>query len=112
MSVGRTLGTPILTDHSSLTMDFGYFIKDLVDIDLAVPVPNKILVEVDEGNFWQRVELGSTLKFCSHCKIIGHTLVEYRVIKEQVLKAEEPKEKRRNQGAPTPTENYTKNQKK
>ncbi|KAF6164930.1 hypothetical protein GIB67_014161 [Kingdonia uniflora] len=39
-----------------------------------VPVPKKIMVDVDEGDFWQRVEHESTLKFCSHCKIIGYTL--------------------------------------
>ncbi|KAF6168855.1 hypothetical protein GIB67_041739 [Kingdonia uniflora] len=104
MSLGKTLGTPIQIDHSSSTMDFGYFAKVLVDIHLAVPFLNKILVEVDEGDFWQRVELGSTPKFCSHCKITGHTFVEYRAIKEQVLRAEEPKEKQKNQKVPAPEE--------
>ncbi|KAF6167558.1 hypothetical protein GIB67_031759 [Kingdonia uniflora] len=112
MSLGRTLGTPIQIDHSSSTMDFGYFAKVPVDIDLAVPVPNKILVEVDEGDFWQRVELGSTPKFCSHCKIIGHTFVECRAIKEKVLRAEEQKEKQKSQEVPAPKANFTKNQKK
>ncbi|KAF6167795.1 hypothetical protein GIB67_027573 [Kingdonia uniflora] len=112
MSLGRTLGTPIQIDHSSSTMDFGYFAKVLVDIDLAAPIPNKILVEVDDDDFWQRVELGSTSKFCSHCKIIGHSFVECRAIKEQVLRAEEPKEKQKNVETPAPETVLTKNQRK
>ncbi|KAF6174509.1 hypothetical protein GIB67_004703 [Kingdonia uniflora] len=96
MSLGRSLGTPIQIDHSSSTMDFCYIVKVLVDIDLAAPIPNKIMVEVNDGDFWQRVELGSTPKLCSHCNIIGHSFVECRAIKEQVLRAEEPKEKQKN----------------
>ncbi|KAF6134137.1 hypothetical protein GIB67_013534 [Kingdonia uniflora] len=112
MFLGRTLGTPIQIDQSASTMEFGYFAKVLIDIDLAVPIPNKILVEVVDGNFWQRVELGSTPKFCSHCKIIGHYFVECRAIKEQVLRAEEPKEKQKNVENPVPETVLTKNQRK
>ncbi|KAF6146436.1 hypothetical protein GIB67_037736 [Kingdonia uniflora] len=32
----------------NLIMELGYFVKGLIDIDLAVPIPNKILVEVEE----------------------------------------------------------------
>ncbi|KAF6139052.1 hypothetical protein GIB67_010778 [Kingdonia uniflora] len=109
MALRRTLGTPIQIDRSSETMDFGYFAKVLVDIDLAEPIPSKIMVEVEDGDFWQRVELGATPKFCRHCKIIGHTFVECRVIKEQVQRVEDPKENQ--QEIPTP-EAFTKNQKK
>ncbi|KAF6169262.1 hypothetical protein GIB67_013692 [Kingdonia uniflora] len=91
MALGRTLGTPIQIDQSSITMDFGYFAKVLIDIDLAEPIPSKILVEVEGGDFWQRIELGVTLKFCSHCKFIGHTFAECRVIKEHVQRVEDPK---------------------
>ncbi|KAF6156454.1 hypothetical protein GIB67_001497 [Kingdonia uniflora] len=45
MVIGRTLGTPIQVDQSSTTMEFGYFAKVLVDIDLAEPTPDKILVD-------------------------------------------------------------------
>ncbi|KAF6168009.1 hypothetical protein GIB67_020118 [Kingdonia uniflora] len=85
MAPGRTLGTPIQVDHSSTTTEFGYFAKVLVDVDPAELVPSKFLVEVEDGDFWQRVELGATPKFCSRYKIIGHTFVECRAIKEQVL---------------------------
>ncbi|KAF6150601.1 hypothetical protein GIB67_022213 [Kingdonia uniflora] len=97
-------------NHSSTTMEFGYFAKVLVDVDLADPIPNKILVEVESGDFWQNVELGVTPKFCSHCKIIGHTFVECRDIKEQVQRAEDPK--KHHQEAPATEDTLTKNQKK
>ncbi|KAF6160146.1 hypothetical protein GIB67_016582 [Kingdonia uniflora] len=109
MALGRTLGTPIQINHSFATMDFRYFAKVLVDIDLAEPIPSKIVVEVEDGDFWQRVELGATPKFYSHCKIIGHTFAECRVIKEQVQRVEEPKTNQQEIPAP---EAFTKNQKK
>ncbi|KAF6136987.1 hypothetical protein GIB67_030751 [Kingdonia uniflora] len=90
-------------------MEFGYFAKLLIDIDLADPIPSKILVEVEDGDFLQRVELGATPKFCSHCKIIGHTFVECRVIKEQVQRVEDPK---KDQQEILVHEAFTKNQKK
>ncbi|KAF6142721.1 hypothetical protein GIB67_018432 [Kingdonia uniflora] len=51
MTIGRTLGTPIQVDQSSTTMEFGYFAKVLVDVNLAEPTPNKILVEVEGADF-------------------------------------------------------------
>ncbi|KAF6156530.1 hypothetical protein GIB67_011331 [Kingdonia uniflora] len=91
-------------------MEFGYFAKVLVDINLAEPIPSKILVEVEDGDFWQRVELGATPKFCSHCKIIGHTFAECRVIKEQVQRVEDPKKSQQEISAAPKA--FTKNQKK
>ncbi|KAF6134935.1 hypothetical protein GIB67_029756 [Kingdonia uniflora] len=41
MALGRTLGTLIQIDHSSVMMDFRYFAKVLVDIDLADPIQVK-----------------------------------------------------------------------
>ncbi|KAF6146644.1 hypothetical protein GIB67_008930 [Kingdonia uniflora] len=105
MVLGRTLGTPIQVDHSSTTIEFGYFAKVLVEVDLADPIPKKILVEVEGGDFLQKVELGATPKFCSHCKIIGHTFVECRAIKEQVQRAEDPKNfTKRSQQLKTPSQ--------
>ncbi|KAF6150995.1 hypothetical protein GIB67_016473, partial [Kingdonia uniflora] len=110
MALARTLGTPIQIDHSSVMMDFGYFAKVLVNIDLADPIPSKIMMEVEGGDFWQRIELGATLKFCSHCKIIGHTFAECRVIKEHIQRVEEPKKNQ--QEIPATLEAFTKNKKK
>ncbi|KAF6138296.1 hypothetical protein GIB67_001446 [Kingdonia uniflora] len=76
MALGRTMGTPIHVNRTH--SDFGYFAKVLVDIDLAEPIPNKVLVEVEDGDFWQKVELGSLPKFCPHCKMVGHNLSECR----------------------------------
>ncbi|KAF6168177.1 hypothetical protein GIB67_011562 [Kingdonia uniflora] len=76
MALGRTMGTPIHVDRTH--SNFGYFAKVLVDIDLAEPIPNKVLVEVEDGDFWQKVELGSLPKFRPHCKMVGHNLSECR----------------------------------
>ncbi|KAF6138145.1 hypothetical protein GIB67_033559 [Kingdonia uniflora] len=110
MALGRTLGTPIQIDHSSIIVDFGYFTKVLIDIDLAEPILSKILVEVDGGDLWQRIELGATPKFCGHYKIIGHTFMECRVIKEHVQRVEDPKKNQLE--IPAPPKAFTKNQKK
>ncbi|KAF6137905.1 hypothetical protein GIB67_041778 [Kingdonia uniflora] len=54
MAIRRTLGMPIQVDQSSTTMEFDYFAKVLVDADLAEPTPNKILVEVEGGDFGKK----------------------------------------------------------
>ncbi|KAF6150097.1 hypothetical protein GIB67_038156 [Kingdonia uniflora] len=68
MAIGRTLGMAIQVDQSSTTMEFDYFAKVLVDADLAEPTPNKILVEVEGGDFWQKVVLGATPNFVAIVK--------------------------------------------
>ncbi|KAF6144303.1 hypothetical protein GIB67_024530 [Kingdonia uniflora] len=91
MALGRTMGTSIHVDTTQ--NDFGYFAKVLVDIDLAEPIPTKMLVEVEDGDFWQRVELGSLPKFCPHCKMVGHNLSECRGVRAQVQREEDIKDK-------------------
>ncbi|KAF6176111.1 hypothetical protein GIB67_000205 [Kingdonia uniflora] len=48
MSIGKMMGTPI---HVAKDSDFGYFAIVPVDIDLADPIPTKVLVEVEDGDF-------------------------------------------------------------
>ncbi|KAF6165223.1 hypothetical protein GIB67_030405 [Kingdonia uniflora] len=117
MALGRTMGTPIHVDRTQ--SDFGYFAKVLVDIDLAEPIPNKVLVEVEDGDFWQKVELGSLSKFCPHCKMMGHNLSECRGVRAQVQREEEIKDKRNQEVAKKGTgenkseeSSFIKNQKK
>ncbi|KAF6171543.1 hypothetical protein GIB67_018067 [Kingdonia uniflora] len=97
LALGRTMGTPIHIDRTQ--SDFGYFAKVLVDIDLAEPIPNKVLVEVEDGDFWQKVELGTLPKFCPHCKMVGHNLAECRGARAQVQREEEIKDKRNQEEA-------------
>ncbi|KAF6170740.1 hypothetical protein GIB67_015692 [Kingdonia uniflora] len=95
IALGRTMGTPIHVDRTQ--SDFGYFAKVLVDIDLAEPIPNKVLVEVEDGDFWQKVESGTL--FCPHCKMVGHNLSECRGVRAQVQREEEIKDKRNQEEA-------------
>ncbi|KAF6171542.1 hypothetical protein GIB67_018066 [Kingdonia uniflora] len=97
MAFGRTMGTPIHVDRTQ--SDFGYFAKVLVDIDLAEPIPNKVLVEVEDEDFWQKVELGTLPKFFPHCKMVGHNLAECRGVRAQVQREEEIKDKRNQEEA-------------
>ncbi|KAF6157176.1 hypothetical protein GIB67_041637 [Kingdonia uniflora] len=115
MVLGRTMGTPIHVDRTH--SDFEYFAKVLVDIDLAEPIPNKVLVEVEDGDFWQKVEL--LPKFCPHNKMVGHNLSECRGVRAQVQLVEEIKDKRNHEEAKKGTgehntegTSFTKNQKK
>ncbi|KAF6151738.1 hypothetical protein GIB67_002021 [Kingdonia uniflora] len=97
VALGRTMGTPIHVDRTQ--NDFGYFAKVLVDIDLTEPIPNKVLVELEDGDFWQRVELGALPKFCPHCKMVGHNLSECRGVRAQVQRKEDVKDKRNQEEA-------------
>ncbi|KAF9598280.1 hypothetical protein IFM89_026486, partial [Coptis chinensis] len=82
MSIARGLGNPVGVDKHTLNRDFGFFALVLVEIDLAKPIPGKILVEEGEGkSFFQEVEVDKLPKFCPHCKVVGHIMDECMVMR-------------------------------
>ncbi|KAF9609460.1 hypothetical protein IFM89_016459 [Coptis chinensis] len=82
MSIARGLGNPVGVDKHTLNRDFGFFALVLVEIDLAKPIPGKILVEEGEGkSFLQEVEVDKLSKFCPHCKVVGHIMAECTVMR-------------------------------
>ncbi|KAF5192562.1 hypothetical protein FRX31_017848 [Thalictrum thalictroides] len=49
MTIGRTLGAPMGVDRHTLDRHYGYFASVLIDMDLSKSIPDKVLVEVEDG---------------------------------------------------------------
>lgn len=49
MVLGKGLGTPIGVDQRTINKEYGYFANVLVDIDLAKPVPDRIIIKEEGG---------------------------------------------------------------
>ncbi|KAF5205415.1 Ribonuclease h domain [Thalictrum thalictroides] len=104
MTIGRTLGAPMGVDRHTLDRHYGYFASVLIDMDLSKSIPDKVLVEVENGEeFLQEVVISKLPKFCSQCKMIGHATFECRHLQKKQVEAkndevpkvvEKPKKKR------------------
>ncbi|XP_026400455.1 uncharacterized protein LOC113296362 [Papaver somniferum] len=78
LSMAKSLGTPIVVDKRTLAHEYGHFASVLVDIDFAESATDTINVTVGGLDFWQTVEIQKMPKYCSKCKLIGHTDQECR----------------------------------
>ncbi|KAF6146188.1 hypothetical protein GIB67_005836 [Kingdonia uniflora] len=76
LSLGKTLGTPIQLDQSTLNHDYGYHASVLVDIDLSQPIPNHVFIDIEGKMINQETILHRVPKFCNHCKNVGHCIAE------------------------------------
>ncbi|XP_026436412.1 uncharacterized protein LOC113334354 [Papaver somniferum] len=68
------IGNPVKVDNATLKYSSGFAAKVLVEINLANPIPNKLWIITKYGCFSQEVLLHNLPKFCSKCKIVGHSL--------------------------------------
>ncbi|KAF6173083.1 hypothetical protein GIB67_041218 [Kingdonia uniflora] len=123
MSMARTVGDPIQVDRSTLCRNTGFYASVLEDVDFSKPIPNKIMVEREGFEFCQEIQLGKVPKICSHCKVVGHLVLECRDVKKAIEKEKvihneadkELKKKRRNRKKPNKNDQEEKekeNQKK
>ncbi|KAF6158381.1 hypothetical protein GIB67_022461 [Kingdonia uniflora] len=80
MAIDRTMGNSVQVAESTFQGYTGFYASILVEIDLAKPISNQILIEGEDSDFWQDVSVGSTPKFCNHCKVIGHLVYERREV--------------------------------
>ncbi|XP_026399771.1 uncharacterized protein LOC113295656 [Papaver somniferum] len=71
LSLGKSLGNPIVVDSRTLNHEYGHFASVLIDIDFASHDADEIHV-VDGRNFLQAIDIPKRPSFCSSCKIIGH----------------------------------------
>ncbi|KAF6139172.1 hypothetical protein GIB67_023225 [Kingdonia uniflora] len=82
MSLGNTLGTPIQMDHFPSNQDYGYHANVLVDIDLSQPIPDHILLEIEENIIKQELLLHKVSKYCNHYKNVGYTIAECKIVQK------------------------------
>ncbi|XP_026400463.1 uncharacterized protein LOC113296370 [Papaver somniferum] len=78
LSLAKSLGTPIVVDRRTLAHEYGHFASVLVDINFAEAATDAIHITVGGLDFWQSVEIQKVPKYCSKCKLIGHTDHECR----------------------------------
>ncbi|XP_057808795.1 uncharacterized protein LOC131023267 [Salvia miltiorrhiza] len=76
--IGRWLGQPLKIDGTSMTEDVGHFVRMLVEIDLAQPLPETM--NIDGGDYTFAVEFSYEYLplFCTRCKITGHAVDKCR----------------------------------
>ncbi|XP_026396025.1 uncharacterized protein LOC113290656 [Papaver somniferum] len=74
LSIAKILGKPIAIDQKTLDHDVGNYAAVLIDIDFAKEIPKRIYLTANGKEFWQYVEVQDmeNVKFCSHCKFMGH----------------------------------------
>lgn len=80
LAMCKTLGKPIKVDEVTMNKEFGFFASVIVEIDFAHHVPDKIWVKSKwcPTGYYQEVVIPKARKFCDHCKILGHQIVECR----------------------------------
>ncbi|KAL5725776.1 hypothetical protein ACHQM5_008882 [Ranunculus cassubicifolius] len=71
MAIGRALGYPIKVDEATIKKWYGFYALVLVDIELTKPIPEQILIEHADGEFWQDVVITKLPKFCNHFSTLG-----------------------------------------
>ncbi|XP_026384338.1 uncharacterized protein LOC113279910 [Papaver somniferum] len=72
LSMGKILGTRIVVDQRTLSLEYGHFASVLVDIDFAKHIPKCIALTAGGRKFWQYQDIPNDPKFCFACNIIGH----------------------------------------
>ncbi|XP_057779880.1 uncharacterized protein LOC130998478 [Salvia miltiorrhiza] len=78
LGIGRWLGQPLKIDGISMTEDVGSYMRMLVEVDLAQPLPETM--NIDGGDYSFPVEFcyESIPLFCTRCKITGHSMDKCR----------------------------------
>ncbi|XP_057770826.1 uncharacterized protein LOC130990623 [Salvia miltiorrhiza] len=89
IGINRHIGLPIKIDNASGAGQFGHFARILLEIDLALPLQESLLVNCDEGSFYVEFVYEQLPHYCTRCKITGHSL-------DKCKKAEQKDSKARN----------------
>ncbi|XP_026410464.1 uncharacterized protein LOC113305661 [Papaver somniferum] len=80
-TICKEFGTPIKIDNATAKCEVGYYANVLVEVDFAKHIPHKVWIGTKYGGFFQDVLIPNCHKFCSSCKIVGHSNAECRVEK-------------------------------
>lgn len=79
---------PICLDEATSKKTFGHFARMLIDLDLKSQLRNK-MIEKDGYSFFATVEYERLPEFCTHCQIIGHSLVNCFKAKGKEMKLDD-----------------------
>ncbi|XP_057793175.1 uncharacterized protein LOC131009784 [Salvia miltiorrhiza] len=73
-SIGNSVGVPIKVDGATADGDVGHFARVLVEVDLALPLPDSVHVDCPDQSFYVEIGFEQLPHFCTKCKITGHSL--------------------------------------
>jgi hypothetical protein len=72
--IASGIGTPLSIDRATQSRLFGHYARILVDGDLSDTLFESVIVEREGYAFPIVVEYERKPDFCSHCKMIGHSI--------------------------------------
>lgn len=72
--IASGLGTPVSIDDTTLNRRLGIFARVLIDVDLSENLFESVVVEREEHALSIIVQYEKHPSFCSHCRMIGHTI--------------------------------------
>ncbi|XP_057793297.1 uncharacterized protein LOC131009914 [Salvia miltiorrhiza] len=78
-----SLWTPIKVDGASADGDVGHYARILVELDLALPIPESALVDCADSYFHVEFGFEQLPFYCNKCKITGHTIDKCRKNQKQ-----------------------------
>lgn len=72
--IASGIGTPLTIDEATQSRLFGHYARILVDVDMSDTLFNSVVVEREGYAFPVTVEYERRPSFCSHCKMLGHSI--------------------------------------
>lgn len=90
--IAKGIGTPLRIDKKTLDKELGLYARILVDVDFAKEIPEQILIQRKDFEFFVYIEYERCPSFCKQCGVVGHELSQCRSMR---------REERRNEGNPT-----------
>lgn len=73
-AIARGIDVPLSLDDATTNRNLGHYARVLIDIDLANPLRDEILVERHGFAFFIGIQYERLPLFCSSYKVIGHSL--------------------------------------
>lgn len=77
-NIASGVGVPLKFDEKTIKLEKGVYARALVDVDLALPLPESLLVEREEVSFYVKISYEELPDFCSSCAAIGHSDLKCR----------------------------------
>lgn len=86
--IASTIGTPLELDATTKARTRPSMAKVRVEVDLLRSLPTSIWVGREDEvsamkGFEQKIEYEGVLKYCSHCRKLGHSMINCRIIERR-----------------------------
>ncbi|XP_060211621.1 uncharacterized protein LOC132639155 [Lycium barbarum] len=94
------IGTPLTMDAATKNRTRPSMAKVRVEVNLTKTKLTSIFVGTEDENFprkgfYQKIEYENVPKFCTHCRILGHSILQCRRVEKKKVEEVENKENRK-----------------